>query len=105
MLTCAAQRFHDAFSGDSGFARVAEACGAAGYTIEDPEEALPVLREALANKGPAVVQAVVDANEPLLPGKITTEQTVKFTESLVRGERDGWQIFKNVMEEKVREVI
>ena len=42
------------------FAAFAKACGAAGYTIEKPEEAAAVLRDALAYPGPAVIEAVVD---------------------------------------------
>ena len=87
------------------FAGVAVACGAAGYTIEDPKEARSVLREALAHRGPAVVQAVVDPNEPPMPGNITSEQAIKFAEALARGEKNGWKIFKTVLENKVREVI
>jgi pyruvate dehydrogenase (quinone) len=87
------------------FAGVAVACGAAGYTIEDPKEARSVLREALAHRGPAVVQAVVDPNEPPAPGNITSEQAIKFAEALARGEKNGWKIFKTVLENKVREVI
>jgi pyruvate dehydrogenase (quinone) len=61
--------------------------------------------KALAHPGPAVVQAVVDPNEPPLPGKITTKQAIHFAESLARGEKDRWDIIKTVLEDKVREVI
>jgi len=87
------------------FAGVAVNCGAAGFTIERPEEAEPVLRQALAHRGPAVIQAVVDPNEPPMPGQINTEQATKFAEALLRGERDRWKIIKTVIEDKVREVI
>lgn len=87
------------------FAAVARACGAAGYTIEKPEEAASTLREALAVSGPAIVEAVVDANEPPMPGHITMEQALHFTEALVRGEKDRWEIIKTVTENKIREVI
>jgi pyruvate dehydrogenase (quinone) len=46
------------------FAGFAMNCGASGFTIERPGEAEPVLRKALAHRGPAVIQAVVDPNEP-----------------------------------------
>ncbi|MGH9692064.1 MAG: thiamine pyrophosphate-dependent enzyme [Candidatus Acidiferrales bacterium] len=87
------------------FAGIAKSCGAAGYTIEEPEQAKSILREALACKGPAVVQAVVDANEPPLPGNVTSEQAFKFAESLARGQKDSWKIIKTVMKDKIREVI
>jgi pyruvate dehydrogenase (quinone) len=87
------------------FAGVAESCGAAGYTIEDPEEARGILRKAMAHRGPVVVQAVVDPQEPPMPGKVTMDQAVKFSESLIRGEKYRWDIIKDVVKDKVREVI
>ena len=87
------------------FAAFARACGAGGFTIEKPEEAEGVLREALQYDGPAVVQAVVDPNEPPLPGNITMKQSLKFAEALLRGEKDRWKIIKTVVKDKIREVI
>lgn len=87
------------------FAKVAEACGARGFTIERPEDAESVLREALNHKGPSVVQAVVDPNEPPMPGKVTTEQAIHFAESLLRGQKDAMKILKTIALDKVREVI
>jgi pyruvate dehydrogenase (quinone) len=87
------------------FAAFAEACGARGLTIEKPEEAEAILREALQYNGPVVVQAVVDPNEPPLPGNITMKQALKFAEALLRGEKDRWKIIKTVVEDKIREVI
>ena len=80
-------------------------CGAAGYTINRPEEAESVLREALAHRGPAVIQAVVDANEPPMPGQATTEQAIKFAEALIKGQKEGGKILKTLLEDKFREVV
>ncbi|MBX6341768.1 MAG: pyruvate oxidase, partial [Thermomicrobiaceae bacterium] len=55
------------------FAKYAEACGAAGFTAEDPKDVRGVLEAALSHPGPAVVQAVVDPNEPPMPPKVTFE--------------------------------
>lgn len=87
------------------FAMVATACGAKGFTIERPEEAESVLREALAHPGPTVVQAVVDPNEPPMPGKITTEQALHFAKALVRGQKDALKIVKTVGLDEMREVL
>jgi pyruvate dehydrogenase (quinone) len=87
------------------FAAYARACGAGGYTIDDPSQAADTLRAALAYDGPAVIQAVVDANEPPLPGKITTKQALHFAEALARGQRDRWDIIKTVIADRVREVV
>lgn len=87
------------------FAAHAKACGAAGFTIEDPNECEATLREVLAHSGPAIVQAVVDPNEPPMPGKLTTEQAINFGKSLAKGEKDRFDILKTVLKDKVREVV
>jgi len=87
------------------FAMVANACGAKGFTIERPEDAERILREALAHPGPTVVQAVVDPNEPPMPGKITTEQAVHLVKALARGQKDALKIIKTLGKDELREVI
>jgi pyruvate dehydrogenase (quinone) len=87
------------------FAGVAVNCGAAGFTIERPEDAAGVLRAALERPGPALIQAVVDPNEPPMPGHVTSEQALKFAEALVRGQKNAWDVIRTVVEDKVREVV
>jgi pyruvate dehydrogenase (quinone) len=50
-------------------------------------------------------RVVIGCKEPPLPGKISTDQAVKFMEGVAKGEPGGWDILKGVMKEKVREVI
>jgi pyruvate dehydrogenase (quinone) len=87
------------------FAGYAMNCGAAGFTINRPEEAESVLRDALAHSGPAVIQAVVDPNEPPMPGQVTTEQAIKFAKALLKGQNEGGKILKTILEDKFREVV
>jgi pyruvate dehydrogenase (quinone) len=87
------------------FALHAQACGATGFTVEDPKDAPEVLRRALAHPGPAVIQAVVDPNEPPMPGNVTLEQSLHFAEALIRGDKNRGEIIKTLAENKVREVI
>jgi len=87
------------------FAGIAMNCGAAGFTIERAEEAEPTLRRALAHDGPAVIQAVVDPNEPPMPGNVSTDQFLKFSEALLKGQKDGSKILKTVIKDRVREVV
>src|SRR5262249_30597941 len=79
------------------FARFAQACGADGFTLEDPGTAADVLKAAFASRGPAVVEAVIDPHEPAMPGHVTMDQALKFAESLARGEKDRWDIIKDVL--------
>ena len=74
------------------FAAVARACGATGFTIEDPGDCGTVLDEALATPGPVVVLAVVDPFEPPLPAKITSEQAKMMYDALRRGEESRTRI-------------
>jgi pyruvate dehydrogenase (quinone) len=87
------------------FEAYAKACGAGGFTVEHPKDIEKTLKAALAHPGPAVVQAVVDPQEPPMPGKISTEQALHFAKALARGEKDRWDIIKTVIEDKVREVV
>ncbi len=87
------------------FAKVAEACGVRGFTLERPADAEQVLRQFLSVQGPAVLQAVVDPNEPPMPGKVSTDQAIKFSESLLRGQREAIKIIKTIAKDELREVI
>ncbi len=87
------------------FAGHARACGAVGFTIDDPKNAESTLRQALAHPVPAVIEAVVDPNEPPLPGNITAEQALHFAEALGKSDKDRWKIIKTVLEDKVRQVV
>ena len=56
------------------------ACGAQGFTIDDPTRCGEILREALATPGPVVIEAVVDPYEPPMPPKIEAKQALHFAE-------------------------
>jgi pyruvate dehydrogenase (quinone) len=87
------------------FAAFARACGAGGYTVDNPTAVPDILREAFQHQGPAVIEAVVDPSEPPLPGKISVAQALHFAEALARGQKDRWKIIKTVVENTVREVV
>jgi pyruvate dehydrogenase (quinone) len=87
------------------FAAFARACGVAGYTIEEPDEAEAVLRTALAHPGPAIIEAIVDPAEPPLPGHVTTKQALNFAKALVRGQEDRWDLIKTLATNTVRHVL
>jgi pyruvate dehydrogenase (quinone)/pyruvate oxidase len=87
------------------FAAVARACGATGFTIEDPGQCGAVLDQALAHPGPVVVEAVVDPFVPPMPPKITLDQATKFAEALAKGTPNRQKIALTVLSDKVRELI
>jgi pyruvate dehydrogenase (quinone)/pyruvate oxidase len=85
------------------FLKVAEGCAAQGVRIEDPERCRDQLKEALAMKGPVVVEAVVDPFEPPQPPKVTRAQVHHLAEALARGEesrsRIGLTVGRNFIDE------
>jgi pyruvate dehydrogenase (quinone) len=85
--------------------KLAEACGARGFCIDNPAQAGRIMREALNTPGPVVIEAVVDPNEPPMPPKITRDQALKFAESLVRGEPNRNKIALTALSDRVREMI
>ncbi|HEY0725479.1 MAG TPA: thiamine pyrophosphate-dependent enzyme, partial [Pyrinomonadaceae bacterium] len=87
------------------FAGFARACGAKGFTIEDPQQCGAVLDQALETAGPVLVEAVIDPFVPPMPAKITLEQTRHFAEALARGEPNRSKIAWTVLADKVRELV
>jgi pyruvate dehydrogenase (quinone) len=87
------------------FAAYAQACGGAGFTIEDPADCGRIVDQALATPGPVVVEAVVDPYEPPLPAKISVRQSAMFAESLARGQPNRAKIAWTVLSDKVRELV
>jgi pyruvate dehydrogenase (quinone) len=86
------------------FVKIAEACGATAFHIEEPSECADTLRRALAHPGPVLVECVVDPNEPPLPAKITSDQAKALGEALARGEehrtRIGLTIGRQLIDER-----
>jgi pyruvate dehydrogenase (quinone)/pyruvate oxidase len=78
------------------FADFARACGGEGFTIDDPGECGDILDRALQTPGPAIIEAIVDPNEPPMPPKVTAKQ---------RGTKDHRKIVQAITEDKVRELL
>ena len=87
------------------FVKIAEACGARGFTIEDPARCGDILREALNTEGPVVIEAVVDQLTPPMPAKIEASQAAQLTRSLARGEVNGGKILATIAANALRELV
>ena len=90
---------------DVDYAAVARACGASGFTVEDPKACGDVLDEALNTPGPAVIEAVVDPFEPPMPPKVTAKQAKQFATALAKGTPYRGKIILTVVGDRVREMI
>jgi pyruvate dehydrogenase (quinone) len=64
-----------------------------------------VMRQALPAPGPAVVEAVVDQNEPPMPPKVTVKQTVHLAEGLARGTPAAGKNALTIASDTVRELV
>jgi pyruvate dehydrogenase (quinone)/pyruvate oxidase len=71
--------------------------------VSDPHAVEDVLSEALAAPGPALVEVEVDSNDPLLPPKIKSRQTLNLAKALLRGTQDGDKIVRNAVADLTRE--
>jgi pyruvate dehydrogenase (quinone)/pyruvate oxidase len=85
------------------FVKVAEACGARGIRIEDPNRCRDQLQDALGTPGPVLVEAVVDGFEPPEPPVITKAQRKHMAEALRRGEEHRSRIALTIGREMLRE--
>jgi pyruvate dehydrogenase (quinone)/pyruvate oxidase len=87
------------------FAAVARGFGVQAFSVDDPARCGDVLRQALATRGPALVEAVVDPNEPPMPPKVTLKQAAHLAESLARGTPAGRKIALTIASDTVRELV
>jgi pyruvate dehydrogenase (quinone) len=71
------------------FAAMAEAMGVKGFRVEDPQKLEGTLKEALAYKGPVLVDVVSARQELAMPPKATIEQAYGFSLFLMRAVMDG----------------
>jgi pyruvate dehydrogenase (quinone) len=64
------------------FAKLAEAMGVLGIRVEDPADVRGGLQQALAHRGPALVDVVTEPNALSIPPQITAEQVEGFALSM-----------------------
>ena len=71
------------------FAKLAEAIGIRGFRAESPEQVRPMLAEALAHDGPALVDVVVNRQELSMPPSIQAEQVKGFSVYMAKAIMSG----------------
>jgi pyruvate dehydrogenase (quinone) len=84
------------------FAQVARAMGVHGIRIDDPQACGAALDEALRHDGPALVDAVVDADEPMLPPKRRPDYVEKLEKALAAGTPGAERIRAALTQEPAR---
>jgi len=71
------------------FATLAESAAILGVRVEKPEELRPVLTEALAHDGPALIDVLVNRQELSMPPTISLEQALGFSLYMIRAVLSG----------------
>lgn len=71
------------------FAAMATAMGIKGFRVEDPQKLEGALREALAHKGPVLVDVVSARQELVMPPKATLDQAYHFGLFTLKAVMDG----------------
>jgi thiamine pyrophosphate-dependent acetolactate synthase large subunit-like protein len=85
------------------FAPWAQACGGRGILVEDPARVEPAVAEALAYPGPALVDVVVNPDEPPMPASITYEQAKGFASSFLHGQPRRASIVSTLFRDGLRQ--
>jgi pyruvate dehydrogenase (quinone) len=86
------------------FAPWAEACGGLGVRVEKPGDLEGAVATALAHPGPALLDVVVDPDEPPMPAKVRYEQAKGFAEAFLRGQPRRASILSTVFRAKLSEL-
>jgi pyruvate dehydrogenase (quinone) len=86
------------------FAPFAESCGGLGIQVEKPGDVGPAIRDALAYDGPALVDVMVNPDEPPMPAKVTYDEAKGFAESFLKGTPRRATIASTLFRDKIEQL-
>ena len=86
------------------FAPWAEACGGKGIRVEKAGDVEGAIKEALSFPGPALVDVLVNPDEPPMPGKVEYEQAKGFVKAFLAGQPRKATIASTLFRDKVKEM-
>jgi pyruvate dehydrogenase (quinone)/pyruvate oxidase len=87
------------------FVSVAKGCGIDAIQIDDPNRCGQQLHEVLSKKGPCLIEAVVDPNEPPMPPAVEPGQALHLAEALIKGTPNRGKIALTIASDVVREMV
>ena len=90
---------------DFPYARYAELLGFTGIRVDAPDQVAAAWDEALAARGPVVLEAVTDPEIPPLPPHIEFDQARKLASALVKGDPARREIIRRSVAGKLREFV
>jgi pyruvate dehydrogenase (quinone) len=83
------------------FSGWATACGALGARVEKPAEVEAAVRDALTHDGPALLDVVVNPDEPPMPAKVRYDQAKGFAEAFLKGQPRRASIASTLFRDKL----
>ncbi len=89
------------------YAKFAECCGGAGYTVSDPEQLADTLQAAYADPLPTIINVHIDPEELTRPPHITLKQAMWFAQAKTKeifgaGDKDGWiEVIKEIIDQQL----
>ena len=89
------------FSQPMRFAAYASSCGALGIEVEKAADVEEAVRAALAHPGPALVDVMVNPDEPPMPGKVSYDQAKGFAQAFLRGQPHKATIASTLFRDKL----
>jgi pyruvate dehydrogenase (quinone)/pyruvate oxidase len=92
------------FQRHASYAPWAEACGGRGIRVEHPGDLEPAVKDALEYSGPALVDVIVNADEPPMPGKVSYDQAKHFAEAFLKGQPRKATIASTLFRDKITEL-
>jgi len=87
------------------FAKAAEALGIKGFRIDSAAQCAATLDAALAHPGPALIEAPIDSNEPLLPPKRNEKYAKNLAKALEQGTPGAADIARALEREPARSML
>ena len=75
---------HDVDLVNPDFAAFAQACGGVGIGVSEPDELGPALQKAIAADCPVLLDVQIDADELIVPPKVSVTDVVNFAVAKVR---------------------
>jgi pyruvate dehydrogenase (quinone)/pyruvate oxidase len=86
------------------FAPWAQACGGRGIRVEKAGDVEAAIKEALSFEGPALVDVLVNPDEPPMPGKVEYEQAKGFVKAFLAGQPRKSTIASTLFRDKITEM-
>jgi pyruvate dehydrogenase (quinone) len=90
---------------DIDFSKVAEACGIAAWRVSTSTESSRIADAALAHPGAALIEAIVDPDEPLLPPKRIEKYARNLEKALDAGTAGAERIRQSLSREPIRTML